>query len=87
MDSRGSSAIGRLGCNGGRGLPAGICLGAPLARMEGAIALNALLQKYPDITLAIPRDKVKWRPNSLLRGLAELPVRLGASSKERARAA
>jgi cytochrome P450 len=69
------------------GLGIHFCLGAPLARMEGSIALNALLQKYPDITLAIPRDKVKWRPNSLLRGLAELPVRLGAGSKERARAA
>ena len=71
----------------GFGLGIHFCLGAPLARMEGSIALNALLQKYPDITLAIPRDKVKWRPNSLLRGLAELPVRLGAGSKERARAA
>ena len=71
----------------GFGLGIHFCLGAPLARMEGAIALNALLQKYPDITLAIPRDKVKWRPNSLLRGLAELPVRLGAGTKERARAA
>jgi len=55
--------------------------------MEGAIALNALLQKFPDITLAVPRDKVKWRPNSLLRGLAELPVRLGASATKRKRAA
>jgi cytochrome P450 len=71
----------------GFGLGIHFCLGAPLARMEGSIALNALLQKYPDITLAIPRDKVKWRPNSLLRGLAELPVRLGAGTKERARAA
>jgi cytochrome P450 len=69
------------------GLGIHFCLGAPLARMEGSIALNALLSKYPDITLAIPRDKVKWRPNSLLRGLAELPVRLGAGSKEKARAA
>ena len=69
------------------GLGIHFCLGAPLARMEGSIALNALLQKYPDITLAVPRDKVKWRPNSLLRGLAELPVRLGAVGKERARAA
>jgi cytochrome P450 len=71
----------------GFGLGIHFCLGAPLARMEGSIALNALLRKYPDITLAIPRDKVKWRPNSLLRGLAELPVRLGAGSKEKARAA
>jgi cytochrome P450 PksS len=69
------------------GLGIHFCLGAPLARMEGSIALNALLQKYPDITLAVPRDTVKWRPNSLLRGLAELPVRLGAAGEEKARAA
>ena len=71
----------------GFGLGIHFCLGAPLARMEGAIALNALIQKFPDITLAVARDKVKWRPNSLLRGLAELPVRLGPTKKERALAA
>jgi cytochrome P450 PksS len=71
----------------GFGLGIHFCLGAPLARMEGAIALNALVQKFPDIALAIPRDKVKWRPNSLLRGLAELPVRLGKGTEERKKAA
>lgn len=63
------------------GLGIHFCLGAPLARMEGAIALNALIQKFPDIQLAIPRDQVRWRPNSLLRGLKELPVRLEATEK------
>jgi len=55
--------------------------------MEGALAQNALIRKFPDIRLAIPREMVKWRPNSLLRGLAELPVRLGAERKERSLAA
>jgi len=71
----------------GFGLGIHFCLGAPLARMEGAIALNALLQKFPDIALAIPRDKVRWRPNSLLRGLKDLPVRLGKGAEERKKAA
>jgi cytochrome P450 PksS len=71
----------------GFGLGIHFCLGAPLARMEGSIALNALLAKYPDIRLAVPRDRVKWRPNAMLRGLAALPVRLGAARKERALAA
>ncbi len=71
----------------GFGLGIHFCLGAPLARMEGAIALNALLQKFPDISLAIPRNEVKWRRNSLLRGLAALPVRLGPAKKARALAA
>jgi cytochrome P450 PksS len=71
----------------GFGLGIHFCLGAPLARMEGAIALNALVQKFPDMRLAVPRDKVKWRPNSLLRGLAELPIKLGPEKKERSLAA
>jgi cytochrome P450 PksS len=71
----------------GFGLGIHFCLGAPLARLEGAVALNALIEKFPDISLAIPRDAVKWRRNSLLRGLAALPVRLGPAKKARAPAA
>ncbi len=71
----------------GFGLGIHFCLGAPLARMEGAIALNALIAKFPEMRLAIPRDTVKWRPNSLLRGLAALPIRPGPARKERALAA
>jgi cytochrome P450 len=53
------------------------CLGAPLARLEGAIALNALVQRFPNLKLAIGREKVKWRSGgTLLRGLTALPVRL-----------
>ncbi|HTJ65147.1 MAG TPA: cytochrome P450 [Alphaproteobacteria bacterium] len=71
----------------GFGLGIHFCLGAPLARMEGAIALNALLQRFPEIALAIPRNAVKWRRNSLLRGLATLPIRLGPPKAARALAA
>jgi len=53
------------------------CLGAPLARMEGAIALNALLARFPNLQLAIAPKDVRWRPSVAgFRGLMELPVTL-----------
>ena len=30
------------------------CLGAPLARLEGQIAINTLLRRIPDLRLAVP---------------------------------
>jgi cytochrome P450 len=52
------------------------CLGAPLARMEGEVALGALLARFPAISLAVPRPELRWRPVSLMNGLESLPVRL-----------
>ncbi|MFE4512960.1 cytochrome P450 [Kitasatospora sp. NPDC056783] len=54
------------------------CLGAPLARVEAAIALRALIDRRPHLALdADPADLV-WRPSTLLRGLTCLPVRFRA---------
>ncbi|MEO1286884.1 MAG: cytochrome P450, partial [Chloroflexota bacterium] len=52
------------------------CLGAPLARMEGAIAIQTLLDNAPDIQLAIPAGQLEWRQGMVLRGLKKLPVLL-----------
>jgi len=52
------------------------CLGAPLARMEAEVALGALLARFPRISLAVPTEKLRWRPVSLMNGLESLPVRL-----------
>ena len=49
------------------------CLGAPLARMEAAVAL---LARFPRISLAVPPAELRWRPISLMNGLESLPVRL-----------
>ncbi len=50
------------------------CVGAPLARMEGRIALNTLLQRLPGLQLAMPTDELHWRFNPILRGMQRLPV-------------
>jgi cytochrome P450 PksS len=50
------------------------CLGAPLARMEGQIAINTLLRRMPDLRLAVPREAVRHRPGMGLHGLHALPV-------------
>jgi len=50
-----------------------LCVGAPLARVEGQIAFETLFRRLPDLRLALPADSVTWR-RSFLRGFAELPV-------------
>ena len=50
------------------------CLGATLARLEGQIAFATLLSRMPDLALAIPRQEVRWRDSTFLRGLTQLPV-------------
>jgi len=52
------------------------CLGAPLARLEAEIAFGALLDRFGEITLAVPPDELRWRPSTLIHGLETLPVRL-----------
>jgi cytochrome P450 len=52
------------------------CLGAPLARMEGQLALGSLLRRFPELRLAGPHDQLHWGHGDglVLRGLSELPV-------------
>lgn len=48
------------------------CLGAPLARMEGQIAIPALLQRFPHLQLA--NDGATWRNTIGFRGMQRLVV-------------
>lgn len=57
------------------GQGAHFCLGAPLARLEGQIAIPALLSGVPNLQLAVPANKLRWRATPVLRGLEALPVR------------
>jgi cytochrome P450 len=50
------------------------CLGAPLARLEGQIAISTLLRRLPNLRLAAAADHLEWRSGMLLRGLSRLPV-------------
>ena len=47
------------------------CLGAALSRREAVIALPALLERFPELSLA---GDPMWRPTAVLRGLESLPV-------------
>jgi cytochrome P450 len=55
----------------GKGIHA--CLGAPLARLEGQVALATLFRRYPDLRLAVPESEITWAP-SFLRSLTALPL-------------
>ena len=56
------------------GQGAHFCLGAPLARMEGQIALTTLFRRFPALHLAQPTEFLRWRKSLIVRGLEELPV-------------
>ena len=50
------------------------CLGAPLARLEGAVALRALLERLPGLRLPETSQKLIWRVTPTIRGLVSVRV-------------
>jgi len=59
------------------GIGAHFCVGAPLARLEGEVALATLFRRFPDLRLEVAPEALRWRRGLLFRGLEELPVALG----------
>ncbi|MDN3358402.1 cytochrome P450 [Actinomadura sp. DC4] len=49
------------------------CLGAPLARLEGEVAIGTVLRRLPNLALAVPYEDLEWQVASL-RGPKRLPV-------------
>jgi len=56
------------------GFGAHICLGFPLARLEGQVALPAVLQRWRKIELAT--DRLEWIDSMVLRGMKAMPLRV-----------
>ena len=50
------------------------CLGAPLARLEGQIAINSLLRRIPDMRLGVSPQALRRRPGLVLHGWKSVPV-------------
>ena len=61
------------------------CLGAGLARMEGQLALAALVDRFPQLHLAGDPDALHWGHGDglVLRGLSQLPVIPGPARARR----
>ncbi len=51
------------------------CLGAPLARLEGEIALHVLFERIPDLKLELSLEELEWRDVPLFHSLVRLPVK------------
>lgn len=51
------------------------CLGAPLARVETAVAIERLFKRMPNVRLT--SEPLRWRENMTMRALVALPVRGG----------
>ncbi|MEU0054579.1 cytochrome P450 [Streptomyces sp. NPDC006184] len=50
------------------------CPGGMLARLEEELLMDALLDRVPDLRLAVPPDRVPFRKGALIRGPEALPV-------------
>ena len=64
--------VGRENRHLGFGLGIHFCMGSPLARLEGQLAIGALLRRLPG--LRQESEQLTWHENPTFRGLHSLPV-------------
>ncbi|MFD5655057.1 cytochrome P450 [Streptomyces sp. NPDC127039] len=57
------------------------CVGAALARLEGEIAFGRLIDRFPDLELAVEESALRWRFSTAMHGLEALPLRLGPTAR------
>jgi cytochrome P450 len=53
------------------------CIGAALARLEGTVAVESLLRRFPRMQLA---GEPSFSPSYIMRAITDLPIRLGRPS-------
>lgn len=51
-----------------------LCLGAPLARIEGQIAFETLFRRFPHLRLAVPQENLRWTGAAGMRGFQAIPL-------------
>ncbi len=56
------------------------CLGAPLARLEASVALNAVLDRLPDLQVQ-PEVQLDPIPSQIVSGVRALPVQFGMARR------
>ncbi|WP_432012698.1 cytochrome P450 family protein [Streptomyces cucumeris] len=62
-----------------------LCLGAELARLEAQIALHALFDRFPNLTLACPPSDLRPLESFISNGYRALPVHLRPDAAQAAR--
>ncbi|MBX6383269.1 MAG: cytochrome P450 [Microbispora sp.] len=50
------------------------CIGAPLARLEAEVVFDTVLDRMPGLALAVPPEKLTWKPSFIVHRLESLPV-------------
>jgi cytochrome P450 len=50
------------------------CLGAPLAQIEIEVAVAKMIERFPNLRLAVPASEVRWSPTSFMRCVEALPL-------------
>jgi cytochrome P450 len=58
------------------------CVGAELARMELRAAFTALAHRFPDLSLAVAEEQLRFRDFSIVYGVESLPVQLHAAEAQ-----